>query len=519
MKKIFVLLCLFQLYSLKGVVTFSSCYPQILDEYITDNAIELKDIVYQTVPKLNFTTNATQNEAVKLDIYYPNINDLSCEEILSTTFNKRSRPMIIFAPGGRMNRDAYKNICIDMARRGFVAVSISVRSTQIPSTIDINQSPYSEKGNHTAAMDLKNAIRFVLSNNTLTVNNIIHNLYINQNYIILGGGSFGGVTSLYTGFVDYNEALQKYGNWVSEPFYSNFNLPINGTIRGICSFYGALDHLDFIDATDQLPTYLYHGTMDPAVPYGTGNKFAFCLNPIVHGSSILAQRQMNLGHSYFLTSVTNMGHSISLNPSDIFPAGFYQNWYPDMLDFIRCSMLIGNSNQTHKIINAPTVNCNAFLPARGINFYCLNFLGVGVFWNTCTNTWVSPSCILQGTPPTNLNNTPIICTNNGSGSARLSNTSPISEVKISNQPFIYPNPTSGKLNINLKLDNVINGYNVSIFSVDGKNIYNNTVNETLEAGTIINNEFDISNQANGIYFIRVTSENNLLLNQKFVLNK
>lgn len=117
MKKIFVLLCLFQLYSLKGVVTFSSCYPQILDEYITDNAIELKDIVYQTVPKLNFTTNATENEAVKLDIYYPNINDLSCEEILSTTFNKRSRPMIIFAPGGRMNRDAYKNICIDMARR------------------------------------------------------------------------------------------------------------------------------------------------------------------------------------------------------------------------------------------------------------------------------------------------------------------------------------------------------------------------------------------------------------------
>ncbi|MBL0079826.1 MAG: T9SS type A sorting domain-containing protein [Bacteroidetes bacterium] len=142
-----------------------------------------------------------------------------------------------------------------------------------------------------------------------------------------------------------------------------------------------------------------------------------------------------------------------------------------------------------------------------------------VFWNTCTNTWVSPSCILQGTPPTNLNNTPIICTNNGSGSARLSNTSPISEVKISNQPFIYPNPTSGKLNINLNLENAINGYNVSIFSVDGKNIYNNTVNETLEAGTIINNEFDISNQANGIYFIRVTSENNLLLNQKFVLNK
>ncbi|MBL0287695.1 MAG: T9SS type A sorting domain-containing protein [Bacteroidetes bacterium] len=104
--------------------------------------------------------------------------------------------------------------------------------------------------------------------------------------------------------------------------------------------------------------------------------------------------------------------------------------------------------------------------------------------------------------------------------ARQANPSPSpSNFKITNLPFIYPNPTSGKLNINLKLDNVINGYNVSIFSVDGKNIYNNTVNETLEAGTIINNEFDISNQANGIYFIRVTSENNLLLNQKFVLNK
>lgn len=84
---------------------------------------------------------------------------------------------------------------------------------------------------------------------------------------------------------------------------------------------------------------------------------------------------------------------------------------------------------------------------------------------------------------------------------------------------MYPNPTTGKLNINLKLDKEINGYNVSIFSVDGRTILSNSINEKMEAESVLSKDFDISAQPNGVYFIRVTSENNVLLNKTFLLNK
>ena len=85
--------------------------------------------------------------------------------------------------------------------------------------------------------------------------------------------------------------------------------------------------------------------------------------------------------------------------------------------------------------------------------------------------------------------------------------------------IMFPNPTTGKLNINLKLENEVNGYNVNIFSVDGRSILNNTNSEKMEAGNVISKEFDISAQPNGVYFIRITSENNILLNKTFILNK
>ena len=75
------------------------------------------------------------------------------------------------------------------------------------------------------------------------------------------------------------------------------------------------------------------------------------------------------------------------------------------------------------------------------------------------------------------------------------------------------------MKINLKLENEVNGYNVNIFSVDGRSILNNTNSEKMEAGNVISKEFDISAQPNGVYFIRVTSENNVLLNKTFILNK
>jgi hypothetical protein len=93
------------------------------------------------------------------------------------------------------------------------------------------------------------------------------------------------------------------------------------------------------------------------------------------------------------------------------------------------------------------------------------------------------------------------------------------ETISSNPPLLYPNPTNGKLTVNFNLDAKINGYNVSIYSVDGRNVLSNTINEKMEAASTLSKDFDISDQPNGVYFIRITSENNVLVNEKFILNK
>ena len=93
------------------------------------------------------------------------------------------------------------------------------------------------------------------------------------------------------------------------------------------------------------------------------------------------------------------------------------------------------------------------------------------------------------------------------------------ETKAVSLPVLYPNPTTGKININLQLENDINGYSVNIFSADGRSIYDNTINEQFVKGESFYKSYDISEQPNGVYFIRVTSENNILFNKTFVLNK
>lgn len=66
--------------------------------------------------------------------------------------------------------------------------------------------------------------------------------------------------------------------------------------------------------------------------------------------------------------------------------------------------------------------------------------------------------------------------------------------------YFYPNPNNGRFNLSFNLSN--NGdTEISIFNIEGKRVYN----EILEDFTgDYKNEIDISKNANGIYYIRVT---------------
>ena len=89
---------------------------------------------------------------------------------------------------------------------------------------------------------------------------------------------------------------------------------------------------------------------------------------------------------------------------------------------------------------------------------------------------------------------------------------------VENQLFtgafeIYPNPTTGITNLKLEMDNA-NDVNVAVFNILGKLLqssnYTNVTNRT--------HSIDLSNQPNGIYFVRLTT-NGQTKTKKVIVNK
>ncbi len=152
--------------------------------------------------------------------------------------------------------------------------------------------------------------------------------------------------------------------------------------------------------------------------------------------------------------------------------------------------------------------------------------GVGDYFVSVPNTKIPPgefSTFLAGPEPPYPGC--IIIPNTTFGGAyfnpnagRYSAPESVIETKLFSSIF-YPNPTTGKINIQIPMNDAITGYSVSVFAVDGRSIYNTAVTENIEAGNSLQKTIDISEQPNGIYFIRITSDNKLLLNKSFALQK
>lgn len=93
------------------------------------------------------------------------------------------------------------------------------------------------------------------------------------------------------------------------------------------------------------------------------------------------------------------------------------------------------------------------------------------------------------------------------------------ETDKSTSTSIYPNPTTGLVNLNVQINEPVDKYTIEVFSVDGRVALSEIHNEKLDANSYLNKIINISNQPNGVYFIRVISDKNVLLNNKVLLNK
>jgi len=242
---------------------------------------------------------------LRMDLYYPNlIVDISPK-----------RPFILlihgggFSSGDKQSGDI-KDLCIHLARRGFVCASINYR-------IGHDFSEYGEyKARYRAIQDAHAAMRYVV--------NSANTVRIDTNWLFVGGQSAGALTALGIVYADQSEldSISLLYNTVSTSvqlgnlYTSGNNLTNSYTIKGIFNNWGGAVKSE-VDIGEMIPTVSFHGELDTLVQIDSDNSF---LHYTLNGSRAI---HYDLTANNICSEITldkTGGHGIYRNASSVFRA-------------------------------------------------------------------------------------------------------------------------------------------------------------------------------------------------------
>jgi hypothetical protein len=188
-----------------------------------------------------------------------------------------------------------------------------------------------------------------------------------------------------------------------------------------------------------------------------------------------------------------------------------------------------NGNATYKAFfdTLRVINSQAFqIYKAGSEFYVNTMNNTPYVMCATENTYNRKSYIgINGNPTP----TPYI-SGNWIYQIRNANCQPISGQRISmEQPVLpipylakynlYPNPSKGIINTNVTLEQDINSYQIRIYNAQGAVVLEQNVNEQLDAGTILQKQIDLSQQASGMYYIQIKNGEKILMSERIILNK
>ncbi|GAB5557456.1 MAG: alpha/beta hydrolase [Schleiferiaceae bacterium] len=248
--------------------------PPVVSPSVTSEAsfTVLKDeaITYATGLSHDSLNSASSTTIpLKLDVYYPDNNEAQ-------------RPAILLIHGGGFvggDRTAISmvNIAQYFASRGFVAASIDYRKLGDVGTIPqewitfANQFVAPSLHNdfyklYPAHRDAKAAVRWFMAN--------ANNYNINPNYLTVGGGSAGAVTSITIGISDLDDYTTEISETV-DPTLTSTNLNQTYEVKTILDFWGSKVAIDVLEVLYNKNPYgphnpslfIVHGTEDPTVLY------------------------------------------------------------------------------------------------------------------------------------------------------------------------------------------------------------------------------------------------------------
>jgi predicted esterase len=224
------------------------------------------------------------------------------------------RPFILLIHGGGfIDGDKYdmKPVMLDFAMRGYVCASIDYRlgwQTNGDPTNCLGDGYSLSKANYRAYQDSKAALRYFAAN---------ANTYkIDTAYFFVGGISAGAVTSLMISYANQQDINSVYPSLVTElgSLDSASNTLTNRfTIKCALSSSGGVFDSAFVKANTKIPAIMFHGTLDPEVPFNTGFAYS-CTNYVrTEGSNELKKRFLHLVKPFEI---------------DYVPGGGHENYYP-----------------------------------------------------------------------------------------------------------------------------------------------------------------------------------------------
>ena len=303
---------------------------------------ELFDVTIQYGIEYGENTNETfvgtdYTQTLYMDVYEPD-GDILLD-----------RPLIIFMFGGafiggsRASGDIV-DLCINYARRGYVAAAIDYRLTT-----NLVLNPSEEKAYEAvikAIQDLKASVRYFRMDDEL-----YDNFRIDSNRIYAGGVSAGAIASLNSAYLNtLDEALTLITSDQLEDFGGldgNSGTPgYSSEIYGIVNLCGAIGDYNWIVQPD-VPIVSMHGDEDSTVPYSDNSVTLFGLDVQVYGSYIIHETMLELGNYSALHIYEGQDHVPFSNGMN-----FESEFSSEFLYEIVCSnsnLVIGDINQDESI--------------------------------------------------------------------------------------------------------------------------------------------------------------------------